>query len=306
MIMKWQIKALIQSSLSIIPMGECFNYYLQKKNKSFDKNLLKNRVKEFILEIDKINQLKIIDNSIIMEIGTGWQPISAVIFCLYGAKEYHTYDIKNHLRLPQVIDILNEINENFHEFSKYINIDLEKVEQRLKVISGITDLNDLLKLSNIIYHAPADASDSGLYNNSVDIIFSHAVLEHIDKGSIIKIVKESKRILKSDGIFYHFIDMRDHYSSFDKNITPFNFLKYSRFGWETFYCNKMNYQNRLREKEYIDIFTGINAEIINTCPQIDKSDIDIIKQMKINNEFVGMSYEELSVKWSSIIGKFNK
>ena len=47
-------------------------------------------------------------------------------------------------------------------------------------------------------------------SNSVDLIFSQAVMEHIRKKDFEAMNSELYRVLKKDGVISHQIDLRDH------------------------------------------------------------------------------------------------
>ena len=71
-----------------------------------------------------------------------------------------------------------------------------------------------------------------------------------------------------------------------------------------FVKNKFSYHNRLREKQFIDIFTECGAKIVWLENRIDPDDVNYLKNIKIDKAFQGMSYEELAVTYSEIIIAF--
>ena len=81
-------------------------------------------------------------------------------------------------------------------------------------------------------------------------------------------------------------------------------MKYPEFLWSFFVKNKISYHNRLRERQFIDIFKEFGAKILWVEHEIDPSDIDCLKNMKIDKSFHGMSYEELAVTYSELIVQF--
>ena len=143
-----------------------------------------------------------------------------------------------------------------------------------------------------------------LPDNSIDLVYSYAVLEHVPESVIHGITLESKRILKQNGIAYHAIGTHDHYVSFDKRISKVNFLQYPEWLWRFFVKNKISYHNRLREKQFLEIFKSHGAKIKMISNKIDPSDLEILKTMKIDKRFAGMTHEELAVYYSEIILSF--
>ena len=72
-----------------------------------------------------------------------------------------------------------------------------------------------------------DARASGLHAGCVDIITSTNTLEHIPPGEIAAILRECARLLREGGLMSSSIDLQDHYHWFDKNISVYNFLRFS-------------------------------------------------------------------------------
>ena len=70
-------------------------------------------------------------------------------------------------------------------------------DERINLIERLKhNPKKLLSEANIVYLAPADASDTGLPAASVDHHISITVFEHIPKEDIARILTEAKRILK--------------------------------------------------------------------------------------------------------------
>ncbi len=93
--------------------------------------------------------------------------------------------------------------------------------------------------------------------NSVDIILSNSVLEHIYEPQ--HTINQSFKILKSGGFALHSIDYRDHYN-FNR---PFLFYKYSDAVWEKRLTKLgISYTNRLRHNEFKKFFTAAGFEIL--------------------------------------------
>lgn len=300
----WKIKAIIQGILSIMPNGEKINYYLQKANKRHSAEILKKTILEFTNEIKKIDDIKKIKNISVLEIGTGWQPIASLIFYLMDVGKVYTFDHVNHLRLEQLQIVVIEIEKYISEIASILNVSAETLQDKISLIKNLKDLESFFTKSRIEYHAPADAAKTLLKDDSIDLIYSHTVFEHIPEDVIERITIESKRILNKQGVFYHLIDLHDHYATFDKKISNFNFLKYSNWFWNVLGNNKINYQNRLREKNYIDIFKKNGAKIISVDSRIDSKGIEALKKIKINKKFKKLTYEELATKLSYICGRF--
>lgn len=300
----WKIKVLIQFFLSKLPMGEKLNYLLQRINKSHNEENTKKRIVDLSKSLRQINKHTPLEGATVVEIGTGWEPICSVLLYLMGVKTCHTYDHVRHVRYSLVEMLVRSIESELDEISKITHIPLSVLEKRFLNLKKSSNLDDFFSQTNIVYHAPGDASKTGLEENSVDLVYSHAVLEHVPKKIIYDLTIESKRVLKSSGVAYHLIGLHDHYSSFDKKVTKVNFLKYPEWLWSFFVKNKISYHNRLREKHFLNIFEECGANTVWLEHKIDPNDINVLRNMKIDKYFHGMSYEELAVYQTEIILSF--
>jgi len=93
------------------------------------------------------------------------------------------------------------------------------------------------------------AHQTGCAGNSVDILLSCSVLEHI--RDIPTVFREEFRILRPGGALLHLVDLRDHFFRY-----PFEMLTFSRFVWENILTSPgkgSGYQNRLRSDDYVNM-----------------------------------------------------
>ncbi|MFX1521493.1 MAG: methyltransferase domain-containing protein [Promethearchaeota archaeon] len=286
-------------------MGEKINYMLQRANKSHSEEKIKERIIGLVKAMRKIDVHVPLAGATVVEIGTGWEPICTILLYLMGVKICHTYDHVRHVRFNLAEMLVRIIENQLDEISKISSISLSILEERLSKLKTSTNLDDFLSKANINYHAPADASKTGLEEGSVDLVYSYAVLQAVPEKVIYDLTIESKRILKKSGVAYHVIGLHDPYVGFDKSITRVNFLKYPESLWSFFIKNKISYNNRLREKQYLDIFKECGAKIVWLENKMDPNDIEYLKNMKIDKSFHGMSYEELAVYRTELIISFS-
>ena len=132
-------------------------------------------------------------------------------------------------------------------------------------------------------------------DNSFEIIFSHAVLEHVRKGEFRETMQQCYRLLKSDGVMSHVVDFKDHLDG------SLNNLRFSSSLWERdwFAVNSNFYTNRLRFSEVVRIFeeSGFEVKVLdishyNTIP---------IRRKLLSKEFSHLSDEDLSVSETHLV-----
>jgi SAM-dependent methyltransferase len=301
----WKFKVAIQFILAHIYFGEYLNYCLQRINGINNKQkILRGITNKYIPTLLDLNKVKDLKGAIVFEIGTGWIPIFPILFYLIGAKKVYTYDHERHLRLSSIHALLDTFCSYLSDIAKAIGISKEEINDKLNALKKFKTINEFFSACNIEYFAPSDAGKSLHENNSIDVVFSFEVLEHVSPKNLVDICQESKRILKRDGIGFHAIGLHDHYNGFDNSVSKVNFLKYSEKFWATFVKNKISYHNRLREVDFFRAFENDGGEIVWSDHIIDTSDLDALKNMKVDEIFSGMTDEELAVSYTKVAYKY--
>lgn len=122
-------------------------------------------------------------------------------------------------------------------------------------------ITGILDTCNCQYLTDGTRSLEQLPSSSIDYCFSNAVLEHISKCDFTKMVDEFFRILKSDGVCVHRVDLKDHLGG------GLNKLRFSEATWKgAFFRNSDFYTNHIRFGEMVSIFE--QAGFICTLPQV--------------------------------------
>lgn len=301
----WKLKVLVQFVLSKLPGGEKLNFYLQKINKSHNQEQIEGRIDGLIKSIKKVNEIVPLQGATVVEIGTGWEPICSTLLYLMGVKVCHTYDHLPHVRFQLITVLLRSIENKLSDISEITGIPLDRLNERLSIIKESKSVADFFSRSNTIYNAPGDGAKTLLDAESVDLVYSHAVLEHVPEQVIYDISLEAKRILKVKGVAYHLIGLHDHYFKFDKKITKVNFLKYPEYLWTFFVKNNISYHNRLREKQFLNIFEKCGGHVVWLQNKIDHDDVKYLKDIKVDKYFSELTDEELAIYQTELILSFN-
>jgi SAM-dependent methyltransferase len=147
-------------------------------------------------------------------------------------------------------------------------------------------IEDLLNKTNAEYHVEGLESLKNIPTNSVDFIFSQAVLEHIYLDEFEGTIRELFRIQKPGGVSSHRIDFKDHLKN------SLNSLRFSRHLWEAeWFANSGFYTNRLRESQVTDQFVNAGYEIIQK--ETANWDDFPIPRGKLHLEFEHLSEKDL-------------
>lgn len=298
--MNWKIKAYIQKIVAFLPenYSNILYYKIQKILGSFKNYNSEKRINAGfeiikILETHKTS----LTNKVVFEIGTGRVPVIPIVLWLSGVKKIITIDLNNYLKLELLRTAIKQIINNAEIIKRFNN-------ERYKKLTNLLDCDNrkmLLNELNIIYLAPADASNSNIMSDTVDIIFSYTVLEHIDINAIKKILTENKRILKKSGKAIHYIDYSDHFSHSDNSINSINFLQFSQNNWDYYSNNQFMYMNRIRHNEYVKIFEEINFKL-----QYIKTDVDnnVIQLLQSNKLYLDEKFKKFDNETLSTVGSW--
>jgi SAM-dependent methyltransferase len=301
--MNWIVKASLQKSLSYLPMGNKVNYVLQRKvtkglpvrdEEFFEKVLIANGHYDSFLEYSQPDD---ISNVAFYEFGAGWDLISPLVYYSLGIEHQTIVDIRPNIRFELINDTLSRLSTHKRRIEQIAGKSFRDMDS-----SPIGSIEELENRFGILYDAPLDARNTKLPAESYDFISNTSTLEHIPAPDIQKILVECRRLLKPKGIVSSIIDMKDHYSYFDANISCYNFLKFSDALWKVI-DSPLQFQNRLRCSDYIKLFEQSGLEIIAqdvTKPTF--TELEVLQQLSLSSRFQGKySLEDLGVKVAKIV-----
>jgi hypothetical protein len=300
--MDWKSKALLQLVFSNIPFGEHLGYFCQR----YVTRSLPATDASFISivsfaksHIEAVRQYyhRPLGEATFYEYGAGWDMIVPLTFYALGVERQILVDIRNLLR----IELVNDTIEKYQR----IALDLVLPRKPARYIGvGIRWSNFLASLKEyygIDFRAPCDARHTGIEAGSINCITSTNTLEHIPIEDIRAILRECHRLLRDDGLMSCLIDYQDHYAYFDSGISAYNFLQHSDKAWR-FFSPALHYQNRLRHRDYLDLFWEAGFEIIEErLKEGTEADLKMIQQLPLARRFRAYSLPELAVRNALIV-----
>lgn len=189
-----------------------------------------------------------VKDSNVLEIGSGkFSLLTGFLWLLSGVNKYFGTD-----KFCNPFD--SEFWVNIYR-NQVLNLELSDKDNKLKKI--VTDL-DWNQINEKIEVFKSDFIELNFGTNSMDYVYSNAVLEHVSEPE--EVVKQLHRILKVGGVSYHGIDLRPH--SGDRS-TPKTILKYSPEEWNIIKPKK-SYLNRLRSSDWEELFDKYNLKILSS------------------------------------------
>jgi len=296
--MTFKIKCFIQRIISAFPNSGKINYFFQRyvrKSLPRSDEMLLNKAKIAFYHFNRFiqNKGKKIKTEKYLEFGAGWDLIIPFCFLCMGFN-VTAIDIKR-IVVPELIEAT---------LKKFLNLkDKLQFDFDPEILSCTYNDREIEIYPGMNYYAPMYMQNTDFPDDTFDLITSTATMEHIPEEDLLPILEECYRILKPGGIFSAVIDYQDHWSYFDKSISVYNFLKYSQKEWKK-YSPSVMYQNRLRHNEYIDIISKTDFEIkVNESKYPDEKHLSMLRDLKVDDQFSGYTFDELSVCGSDLVLK---
>jgi SAM-dependent methyltransferase len=138
----------------------------------------------------------------------------------------------------------------------------------------------------IDYRCPEAIETTGLPDDSFDIIYSHACLEHVLDPA--KAVASIGRLLKPGGVTSHQIDLRDH-RDFSR---PLEFLRYSDRVWKLAHSHTA-FTNRWRRSDWAAAFADAGLDVISAASTHDERP-ELLDQERFHASFASRDVDDLA------------
>jgi hypothetical protein len=208
-----------------------------------------------------------------LELGPGDSISAAMIASAVGARMIYLIDVGNYA--TRKISTYKSLYEYLKSRGLNVTIDLGSFEALLVSCHAEYWVDGLKSLKKI----PSD---------SVDIVFSQAVLEHIRRNEFEDYLRELYRICRSAAVCTHVIDLKDHLGD------SLNNLRFSENYWESSIVSRAGfYTNRIRYGEMIGLFrqAGFKCEVISE----NKWDRMPIERKKLHKSFQALPEMDLLI-----------
>jgi SAM-dependent methyltransferase len=293
--MKWQTKALIQGTLSLLPFGGDLHLLLQKRFgglRSFDPEAsLLPVIKRFIAPLQ--GHFGRVEGLSVLEVGTGWIPTLPIALGLLGAR-CRTYDVARHLDARHAEKTLRGVAPILDRGLQQEGVAARVRPPRLERLGPDSTLDDVLGLVRVHYEAPVDTLRLPVAAGSQDAVVSNLVLQHVPPRALPRLLSELHRALRPGGIALHRVNLHDELASVDPEASPIHFLKHPDWLWERFGNNAIKYVNRARYPAYLRAFEGAGFEVRRVETRVDPRAVESLQTMKVAERFRECTVEELA------------
>jgi SAM-dependent methyltransferase len=263
--MDWRIKGVIQGTLARAPAGMWLNDRLQALaggRRDIGQHVDAKVTLDWLVHARHLDQLGwALPGRRLLEVGTGWLPVMPLCFAVAGFGRSITVDLHRHLQLPLVRPVLLRLERHLPAMALACGQPLGTLQTRWHGLTQAGSGLALLEAAGIEYHAPANATRTGLAAGSVDLVFSNSVLEHVPEPVLHALMQETRRVLSPEGLALHNVNCGDHYAYFDRAITPIHYLRYTEAQWRR-WNNDILFQNRLRAVDFLAAAQAAGLETV--------------------------------------------
>ena len=259
--MHWLAKAGLQKAVSALPRAERANYLLQRhvtRSLPASERSFRRKFGRALIHLEAYGRhgpRRPLGDAVFYEFGAGWDLTIPLSYWALGVDRQVLVDLRPHVRAELVAATL----ERFRQLRPELE---DEAERPLRDPGLDARLDRLAGDFGIEYLAPRDARRTGLDAGSVDFVTSTSTLEHVPAGDVLPLLAECRRLLVTDGAMSSVIDLRDHFSYFDRTLSPYNFLRYSDRVWRLV-DSDLGHQNRLRWPDYPPLFAAAGLAVVS-------------------------------------------
>jgi hypothetical protein len=265
----WLVKAGVQGAISLLPwrdrLNSAFQQHLTDTAALSDRRLARKltharrHLRHYARATGRREPPRVA-----LELGTGWYPIVPIGLALCGVERVVSFDIQPLATPERTRELLERCihSRDRGELARLLPrmspAAARRLDDCLRQEPG--DGSTLLAPLGVELHVaptPAAAVPPG----SVDLLVSSNTLEHIAPDRLGQVIGDLARLAAPGAVMDHFIDMRDHYATFDRRLSRLNYLRYSDAMWAVL-NNRLQYQNRLRLPDYREIIERAGFTIV--------------------------------------------
>jgi len=292
--MRWQVKCMIDNAKALLPFQAQLRR-LKDRLVPYQPNLEDDihTIQQGIRQVQWVDAVSPIRGTTVLEVGSGWQPMIPVLYSLAGAARVYLTDLNVLLRPDTFAAALRALRTQRAVILQELKLEAQTLDHALRE-DPAASMERRLEELRLVYLAPCDCRKLNLPAESVDVVTSRACLEHIPPDVLLDIFHESHRLLKRGGLACHWVDPSDHWEHQDKSLTRVNFLKYSDALFRLTFINPINYQNRLRHPEYVQMLGTAGFRLVREERQVDEASLRRLPQMRLAERFRKFSYEDLA------------
>lgn len=234
----------------------------------------------FASHLERAGLPELLPGKTILEIGPGDSAATALIAKAHGAKSV----------------LLDAGKFATRDLSVYKNLaaSMNQSGMSLPPLDDVHSFEKLLDACDARYLTNGLASLRELADQSIDFVFSQAVLEHVRRHEFLEMQRQLARVLRLGGACSHRVDLRDHLGG------GLNNLRFKPKLWESdFFARSGFYTNRIQISRMTEIFemAGFCVELL----EVRRWETLPTPRHKMAAEFAALPADELNVSGFDVL-----
>ena len=292
---KYYSWAIAQKVLSYVPGGDKVYYGLG----SIVQKNVKGRAGPMSSAINLVKNIQNLvgKDAVIMDVGTGWYHHEPFLLYLCGFSKFYLFDIVEKSKFIYIKNYLNGIIDNIEVISNELQIDESNAIDKINELLSCNSKKEIYKICNFEPVITKDTNRLFMPENSIDLMVSNCVLNHIPLDILKPELKILKKILKPNGYMHFLIGHDDHWTFHDLKMNKFQYYIYSDKYYKRLFETNFQFQNRLVKKELIDLFDQCGLILTNYFEHKNNSSRAEIEKIvhKLDSRFSKYSIDDLSI-----------
>ncbi|MBV9995275.1 MAG: methyltransferase domain-containing protein [Caulobacteraceae bacterium] len=289
----WKAKAAAFRMLGAMPAGAELYYLLQRYvTKTIPRNLSQTRGGEnaYLHHIRAMAERHPDLSGVrLLDIGGGWDLYSNLLYYAFGVDQQIVVDVNRWSKASLVNDIIDQLRAAPPPGA---------VRTPSQPVRKDRFEDDLQEQYGISYRAPCAVETLELPANTIDVVTSSSVLEHVPAGEIAGLLRACVKPLRPGGIMSHVVDFSDHYSHSDGSISNFNYCTMSAEEWSK-YNPGIHFQNRLRHADYLKLFHDAGLSVLKDSYWSEPR--TAIAQIRLHDDFRRYDADDLLILGSHFV-----
>jgi len=239
------------------------------------------------------------DGMSVMELGTGWVHWEALFTRLFYDVRFTLFDVWDNRQFPGFQFYCRELRRRLAGEVDRPADQLRRAESLLDEILTLSSFEAVYERLGFRYIINPTGSLDDIGDQTLDLIISSDVLEHVPAVAVPTLMTAMFRVLKPGGVSAHQIVPADHLLIYDGSVSGKQYLRYSDTVWRAFFQNDVQYFNRIQHSQWVDGFKQHGFEIL--CDEIT-AHIDI-SNIKVSERFRALPQSDLEGTVSQLLAR---
>ncbi|MDP9268943.1 MAG: class I SAM-dependent methyltransferase [Acidobacteriota bacterium] len=293
-------KALLHKAVGSLPWRDDVNYWLQRHvthSLPVSRETFLQRAENAFRHLNAFRRYSQVplEEARFFEFGAGWDLEIPLILAAAGVTSQVVVDRRRLLRFELVGHNLTMLRETSKDLEQRFGWPLRRPPS-----SGEEPHTALADRG--IRYVLAEAYQVPFAADSFSFIHSTWTVEHIPEDKVVSVFDECQRLLAPGGVISCVIETQDIFSNFDRSISKYNYLRFSKRQWSWFQSCLMA-QGRLRADDFYSAFAAAGLEVVEVEEESPPEHYwrTALEKLDLAEPFRGQPLERLAVNLINVV-----